>query len=434
MTAYLGKSFRVTLLIFLISGILLGGCLNLANDVLPPQDRVTEPPSSTPLPTSTLISDEASTQEDGSTDLSVGKVYVEVLDYSGGEISIGDVDIRLEGYDDFEKSFEEIQGIPEDGPALFDKVPFKIGRVYFVSIAYGGAVYRSAIHQVEPETKEITLQVEVFETTTEAAGITIDRIHVLIDHSDSENIQVSEILILSNLGDKTLVASSPGQPVLTFPLPEGASEIQFENGALGQRYIQTSDGFGDTVSIPPGFGVYQVLVHFRLPFRGFKLDYSQNMNYPVSAVVAMTPAGQLKIKGDFFQDLGVQSIPSGDVQVYSGGGIGKGDRLEFRITGFQLSLLEKPITDVVDLNPYAIISGTLGLGLILAGILISTRNQKRMISDDASVDDENERNQILDSIIALEDLYNEGEISEKDFNRKRRELKDRLSDLVQGKS
>ena len=55
-----------------------------------------------------------------------------------------------------------------------------------------------------------------------------------------------------------------------------------------------------------------------------------------------------------------------------------------------------------------------------------------MISDDASVEDE--KNQILDSIIALEDLYNEGEISEKDFNRKRRELKDRLSDLVQGKS
>ena len=434
MTGLLGRSSQVTLLILLISGISLGGCLGLADDVPPPQVvQITEPPPNAPLPSPTPIPEKDPIQDEGNTDLLQGEVFVEVLDHSRGKIPIENIEIRLEGYDEFKKSYEEAQNFPADSLAVFSEVPFKTGRVYFASIDYGGAVYRSMIHQVDSETEQISLQVAVYETTTDASGIIVDRIHVLIDYSDSESVQVSEIIILSNLEDKTVVAGDSGQPVLIFPLPEGASEIQFENGAFGQRFIHTEDGFGDTVSIPPGSGVYQVLVHYRLPFNGFELDYSQPMNYPVSDVVVMTPAGQLKINDEFFQDLGVQSIPSGDVQVYSGGGISRGDALEFRITGFQPSLIEQPITVALDLNPYVMVIGIVGVGLILAGIFLFTRNQKRSISIDVPAGEEDEKNKILDMIIALEDLYNEGEISEEDYHRKRQELKGKLSNLVQGK-
>jgi hypothetical protein len=425
------KSSGVILSLFLILGIFLGGCMDLAGDVLPPQDmgsRETAP--STPFPTLTDTPDETRIQDEVDSEQLAGTVYVEIIDHSGGVVSTQDIDVRLEGYDEFEKSFERILELPGEGPAVFYDVPLISGRVYFASIAYSGAVYRSAIHQVGPETREIVLQVSIFETTTDTAGITIDRIHVLIDYPGPESIQISEILILSNLGDKTVVAGDPGRPVLTFPLPEGASDIQFENGAFGQRYIETEDGFGDTVSIPPGPGVYQVLVYYRLPFRGSKLDYSQTMNYPVSAVVAMTPAGLLKIKGNFFQDLGMQSLPNGDVQVYSGDEIAKGDNLEFRITGIKASAVEKPFTDILDLNPYFIVVGILGFGLVLAGIVLLIRNQKPGSVDKEAVIRDDEKNQILDSIIALEDLYNEGEISKDDFQRKRQELKDKLKDLV----
>ena len=428
------KSSRVIPIILLVGGILLGACSNLAGDVLPPQEmEIKEVRQNTPLPTQTEVPEEISTQGDENTDQTTGEVYVEIIDHTGGDLSAHEIEIRLEGYDEFEKAFEETLTLPEDGLVIFNQVPLLTGRVFFASVPYGGAVYRSAIHQVGPETTEIVLQVGLFETTTDASGIMVDRVHVLVDYLDPEFIQISEIVILSNLGDKTLVAKNPDQPVLAFPLPENATDIQFENGTLGQRFIKTEDGFGDTVSVPPGTGVYQVLVYFRLPFQGTKLDYSQIMNYPVSAVVAMTPAGGLKIKGDFFQDLGLQSIPSEDVQVYSGGGIGKGERLEFRITGSQPSLINKPIAGTLALNPYIIIVGVLGIGLILAGLILLIRNQRTRIGDRDTTFDEDEKNQILDSIIALEDLYNEGEISENDFQRKRQELKDKLEALVQGK-
>jgi hypothetical protein len=418
----------------LIFALFLGGCMDLAGDILPPQDLVsTDAGFNTPLPTPTGTPEDILIQDDENADLSTGVVYVEIIDHSGGVLSTQDIEIRLEGYDEFEKSFEQILELPGEGPAIFNDVPLKSGRIYFASISYGGAVYRSAIYQVDPETREIVLQVGIFETTTDSTGIAVDRIHVLIDSPDPEYIQVSEILILSNLGEKTVVAVDPNQPVLTFPLPEGASDLQFENGTLGQRYVKTDDGFGDTVSIPPGSGVYQVLFHYWLPYQGSKLEFSQAMNYPVSAVVVMTPAGLLKIKGNSFQDLGVQSIPSGDVQVYSGGGLARGDKLEFQITGSQVFPKEKPIADSIELNPFIIIIGILGIGLTLAGIVLFIRNRKPSAEDRGSALDEDEKNQILDSIIALEDLYNEGEILEDDYRQKRQELKDKLEDLVKGK-
>jgi hypothetical protein len=43
---------------------------------------------------------------------------------------------------------------------------------------------------------------------------------------------------------------------------------------------------------------------------------------------------------------------------------------------------------------------------------------------------EGKREEILDSIIALEDLFNNEEISAKVYKKKRQELKDQLSNLV----
>jgi uncharacterized membrane protein len=57
------------------------------------------------------------------------------------------------------------------------------------------------------------------------------------------------------------------------------------------------------------------------------------------------------------------------------------------------------------------------------------------LSEDQPEGDQNgseeDQEQILDQIIALEDLYNSGDINEKDFQKKRKELKKILAALVQ---
>jgi hypothetical protein len=53
--------------------------------------------------------------------------------------------------------------------------------------------------------------------------------------------------------------------VITFQLPDGASNLMVKGGSLGGRFVSTSDGFGDTQGIPPGTGT-QILFSYDLPY------------------------------------------------------------------------------------------------------------------------------------------------------------------------
>ncbi len=54
------------------------------------------------------------------------------------------------------------------------------------------------------------------------------------------------------------------------------------------------------------------------------------------------------------------------------------------------------------------------------------------MEEDGSDGQSSEREEILDSIIALEDLYSEGEITKKAYSKKRQELKNQLDSLAEG--
>jgi hypothetical protein len=227
------------------------------------------------------------------------------------------------------------------------------------------------------------------------------------------------------------VAESPGKPSVEFPLPAEAGSISFDDGSIGQRYLLTEDGFGDTMSIPPGSGVYQVLVYYTLPYTRNKLDFKQEMAYPVGAVVVMTPAGNVTLKNSTLEDLGVQYVTGGAVQVYSGASIPRNQSLDFRISG-------KPDTAAAQSEPLKtpsqtllIVLGVIGGALFLGGIALYLRNRRRFETIEEVGGLEGKQEEILDSIIALEDLFQKGEISKKVYKNKRQELKDQLSDLVE---
>jgi hypothetical protein len=69
--------------------------------------------------------------------------------------------------------------------------------------------------------------------------------------------------------------------------------------------------------------------------------------------------------------------------------------------------------------------------MFLAGIWLFFRNRRMSELEWDQIDLGEDRDQILDKIIALEDLFDSGEITEKSFLKKRQELKKKLSDLVQ---
>jgi len=419
----------------ILVSMILTGCLSLADDITPPPDSG-EPSSlgGTSVPTIEPTRETSPSSESLSEDeAGDGLVNVFVLDQTEGLLLENDPEVRLEGYDQFELAFEAALPVTTDGFVQFTDIPFPEGRVYFASVSYGGAVYRSQIVLVEGDTAGLELQVEIYPTTTDQSGLIIDRVHVLVEFNRPDTVDVVEIFVLSNFGDATIVPESPGEISVEFPLPAEALGIGFEDGSLGQRYLSTEDGFGDTVSIPPGSGIYPVSVYYSLPYEKNQLEFRQRFNYPVGAIVVMLPAGEVIVQGGNLEDLGVQSIPSGEVAVYSASSFQADDILEFRITG-------KPAIDMPDATSSSdpgsgsinvndmIIYGAGGIGAILlvGGVWLLIRNRQRDNLDpeqDVQVDF---REKILDSIIALDDLFANGEIDENAYLQKRKELKKEL--------
>ncbi len=68
--------------------------------------------------------------------------------------------------------------------------------------------------------------------------------------------------------------------------------------------------------------------------------------------------------------------------------------------------------------------------LLIVGIWLFLRNrgQENVTADGIEVS-EKSQDEILDSIIALDDLFAKGEIPEKVYNRKRTQLKDELKSI-----
>jgi hypothetical protein len=422
------KYFIVVLLCLILSS-----CFTLADDITPqpgiPQ-FTSAPATQVPRPTSTPSELDSAVPTIPPV-VGEGIVSVEIIDQTGGSLLSKGLEIVLEGYDQFELAYQEVLPVDATGQVLFTDVPLDPDQVFFASISYGGAVYRSELVAIDESIDSLDLFIQLFDTTTDDDGLFIERVHVLVEFVQPDLVNVVEIYIFSNLGDKTVVALDSNEPSVVFPLPADAGSIGFDDGVLGRRYLLTEDGFGDTVSIPPGTGVYQVLVYYTLPYQRNKLEFIQDMAYPVGAVVVMAPADNIKVKSSELVSMGIQDLPSGPIQVFSGGAISKEQPLEFRISGKPAGL-----DDGVSTTPGTsrtllyVLAGAGGL-LFLSGIVLYLRNrhegEPEFTEEDLGISQE----EILDSIIALEDLHEQGEVSEKAYNKKRKELKDQLKDLTE---
>ncbi len=426
------KKGRFWLVYIVLLSFLLSGCIALSDDITPPPGNIqpaTSQATEIPSPTSTLTETQP-TQAIIITELGEGEVSIDIIDQTGGRLLEGGLDVSLEGYDQFDLAYHDSQPVDISGQVLFTQVPLEPGRVFFASISLGGAVYRSELVEISEETSSLHLPVQIYETTTDGSALFIERVHLLIEFIQPDLANVVEIYIFSNLGDATIVAKSPGQPSVEFPLPAEAESISFDDGSLGQRYLLTEKGFGDTMSIPPGSGVYQVLVYYTLPYNRSKLDFKQEMAYPVGAVVVMTPVGNISIKNSNLEDLGVQYVTGGAVQVYSGLPIPRYQSLDFRLSGKPETAAAQPEPPVTTSQTLLIVLGAIGGSLFLGGIVLFIRNRRRYESIEDVHQPEGKQEEILDSIIALEDLFKNGEISENVYKKKRQELKNQLSKLV----
>jgi len=367
--------------------------------------------------------------------IEAGTVTGNVTNGSGGELP-EDLVVKLHGYDNMQAVITDTTTVQPDGSFIFQGVDMPADRVFLVTVEYDNTTYGSDIGVVPPDVHTIDLPVTVFESTTDPNIITVDRLHLFFEFLDTDTVRVVELYIMSNPTNRTLVPTGPGQPTVRFKLPIGSTNLAFEDGVLGGRYVPTPDGFGDTIAVRPGSGNYQVLFTFEMPYDR-KLDIVQQVTIPVEAVVILVPEDGLKIRSDMLQDGGVRDVQGTQYHMYNADSLAPGEELRLTITG-RASLA--PWLTGTSSTSMAIGLGVFGFALLALGVFLIRRARSRAGGSEepvsgaaaASSASQEDIDTLMDAILALDDQYQNGQLPEEAYRQRRTELRGHLKELMAG--
>jgi len=264
----------------------------------------------------------------------------------------------------------------------------------------------------------LDLPLTIFETTRDTSQVSVDRLHILFDFPSEGVVRVVEMWVLSNRSDRMLVAQDSGA-VLKVTIPQGATDLHFEQG-VEDRFLLTEGGFAYTMPLIPGMDIERLVFSFDLPYDR-RLAFKQTVSYPVEAVVVLLPENGIKVQGDGLQDQGDLGAMEG-LHSYTSGPLSSGDTLTLNLSGRPPSAGgEAPLSNVF------IGASALGVALIAAslwwyqargggGILTRVRGEP---SDEGISDSQ----VLLRAIATLDDDFEDGEIPEDKYHRRREALK-----------
>jgi mono/diheme cytochrome c family protein len=365
----------------------------------------------------------------------LGSVTVQLINGSG-DGAPSDAPVTLYGFDDMQNTYSETISTGENGVYTFTNVLMPQGRVFLAGTTYDSGTYGSDIVTADPSTPDLDLQITVYDSTTDVSQLTTDRVHIFFDFTDPRNAQVIEVFIISNPSKQAVVSTAPDGTVVSFPLPEGYSNLQFQDGSLGDRYAEISQGFADTMTVSPGVGQYQVIFAFQMPYNR-ELHFVQPMFLPTSAVVVMVPDNGVKVSSSMLEAGDTRDYQNTTYRMYNGSGLLAGSSLDFHLTGTPKQAAVSLFSTGTAQN-LAIGLGVFGIVLVGVGAWLFRRNQHKLAfqrtpesSDtsvpgfvmDASPDDENT---LMDAIIALDDQYHAGNLPEEAYLTRRAVLKEKL--------
>src|SRR5215204_5892427 len=157
---------------------------------------------------------------------------------------------------------------------------------------------------------------------------------------------------------------------------------------------------------------------------------------PATAVRIFVPDG-MEAQGDHITAESPQDVEGTIYQSYVANNIKAGDTLTFKVSGTSKTA-ETADTDSTasSKNTLLIAAGGLGIGLILVGAWMYYRDRTRTQADDEEVDEDSEEEEfesseeVMDAILALDDLYRARKIAEDTYQKRRAELKEILKGMM----
>ena len=405
-----------------------------------PAAQDTVAPAGTPVSGATAVAQGTVSASTSST-VVTGKVNINgKVTYTAGGTMPSGLNATLLGYDNMSQVTSASAPVNPDGAFSFPNVDVITGRVWLAQVLYNKVPFSSPpLHDTDIKPgQDAVLAITISESSTDASVLSAQRLHIFFDFSTAGTLQVAELFIIQNNTNNAVVSADPAHPALQFELPPGAVNLSFQDGTLGDgRYVQTTNGFGDTQAVPPQ-GSVQVLFAYEMPYTNNTANLSVPVPMPVDSAVVMVPAGGVNVAGPQVTASGTRDVQgSGTIAMFTASNLTRGSKLDLTVSGEpQSQPAAAGATSAANTNsPIALVIGLAVFGVALAGGGFWFFRQRRAAAA-ATTDGEyiepepvETTESILDAIVALDDLYQAGELPEEAYKERRAELKTRLKEL-----
>jgi mono/diheme cytochrome c family protein len=405
-----------------------------------PESVVTEAPAETEAPAGEIPAGPAEATEPETTTVAkagFGSVSGSIENKTGTELP-SELTVTLRGYDHGadpsagpQEVFSQEGAVEADGSFVFENIEMPLNRIFIAELAYDGMELQSDFAIVEEGNTRLALPpIALYKKTEDTSTLVVDEARIFFEYG-TDVVQVFNVYSFRNPGDEMIVVKLNEKGEIPFiKSPGGSSGSAYEFTQDSEPFQQIENGF----AIPPSEGSYGLIAFASVP-KANEFEFSQEFALPATKVTVFVPEG-ITISSPQSTDLGVQAIQDFNFHIYEMGSVNAGEALNFSVAGTpqKTDASSTSAPGAVASNQNLLIgAGALGVALILAGawMYLRDRNREEEASAEHPEDDEfDSSDDVIDAIIALDDLHRARKISEAAYQKRRAELKEILKGMI----
>ena len=391
--------------------------------------------------TQTPVAAEAGTPVDGTQQAQVQEGFGSVsgsIDNKTGEALPADMPVTLHGFDHNTQDPNNTQGpqevltvngtVSSDGTFVFDNVEMPANQLFTAEVTYNGVGIQTEITAVPAGQANLVLPpVELYKTTNDTSTLAVDQLHIFLDASSDTSYDVLALYTFHNSSEMIVAVPMGNQQEIPFlKYPTGAQPLGYQAMQDSASFVSTSDGF----AIPPNDKTYGIIAYSSVA-KQKEVSITQPLVLPVAAVSIFVPDG-ITLKGDQLTKGAAQDVQGSIYQLYTAENLKAGDSLTFTVSGSPKAASSTGTSNPLGVNSNLLIgAGGLGIALILAGAWMFLRDRNKMKEDDEEDTAEFESSEeVMDAIIALDDLHRAKKITDEAYQKRRAELKEILKEMM----
>lgn len=315
----------------------------------------------------------------------------------------------------------------EDGTFSFSGLSLEKEKTYYLRALYQGVEYYSPTVAFEDK-KELLLDLSVYEPTDKDTQIFVKMHHVFMEFKEGV-LFIQEIMVLENHGDRVYVGSREVEPgkkeVLRISLPKKATAFEPLKGLMGCCIVQTEDGFIDTMDIKPGRK--EIRFSYKVDYGSSRYKLSKRLYAKTESIDFLIPDKGIKAKSDMLEFRGSMGNPGQRFLHLKGKDLVKGSRIVLELKGLPWGK---------GLFKMAVV----GLVVVIMGAGLSYPFMRKWLRKGESggpgimgpeqptpVD---RRQELVQEIAYLDDLFESGEIDPEEYRSKRKQMMEEVKEIT----